>query len=561
MDLKINSRKVVASVMALSIVASGVISSEASVFSKIVPTNTISASAATNLTYQGFEYRIKSDNTINILKYNGKSANVVIPEKINNITVTGMTSELFKNNTTITSITIPKGITEISMYCFKGATNLNSVTIKGNVTEIGREAFSHTKSLKQISLPKSVNTIGREAFAGSGLESIKILKPDSASEMKIAELAFANCLNLKTVELPESLKKLERFTFTSCSSLTSINFPKTLNTLESDVFKGCSSFKSITIPNTITNLSIDVFSDCTSLENINVPNVEVFEKLLSNNCLRNTKLSKINGEPIVTYKNQRYSPVSQPIIKDEYYQPIQKNFEKVDEDNIKFFEDYLKTEIRYIVQTNTTQYMTEGQKIKALHDWVCNKVDYAYDSNGNPDPSSKNHVDSSVFFRDTTVCDGYARALTLLLREAGIEAYFIHNPGVHAWCMVKLGNSYFHVDSCHDGQSSTTNYSHFLKSDNDIKKCSAGHSSWKIGKPINSRINYTISPMPACQYSIGDVNMDGKITKADVSTIQNYLLKKITLSNTAKLLADANLDGKIDMSDAVTLVQQYPECR
>lgn len=46
MNLKINSKKVIASVMALSIVASGVLSTEASVFSKIVPTNTISASAA-----------------------------------------------------------------------------------------------------------------------------------------------------------------------------------------------------------------------------------------------------------------------------------------------------------------------------------------------------------------------------------------------------------------------------------------------------------------------------------------------------------------------------------
>ena len=54
MDLKINSKKVIASVMALSIVASGVISSEASVFSKIIPTNTISASAA--VSYGDWEY-------------------------------------------------------------------------------------------------------------------------------------------------------------------------------------------------------------------------------------------------------------------------------------------------------------------------------------------------------------------------------------------------------------------------------------------------------------------------------------------------------------------------
>ena len=202
--------------------------------------------------------------------------------------------------------------------------------------------------------------------------------------------------------------------------------------------------------------------------------------------------------------------------------------------------------------------MTKGQKIKALHDWVCDKVDYAF-VNGAADPSTECHVDSSVFMRDTTVCDGYARALTLLLREAGIEAYFIQNPGVHAWCMVKLGNRYFHVDSCHDGQSSTTNYSHFLKSDTDIKKCSAGHSSWEIGKPSNSRINYTISPMPACQYSIGDVNMDHVIDKKDVQLIQDYKLNLAQISDLT--LADTNLDGEINLADAINLIQLYPSCR
>ncbi|MBQ3947216.1 MAG: hypothetical protein II656_01745, partial [Ruminococcus sp.] len=177
--------------------------------------------------------------------------------------------------------------------------------------------------------------------------------------------------------------------------------------------------------------------------------------------------------------------------------------------------------------------------------------------NGKPDPSTECHVDSSVFMRDTTVCDGYARALTLLLREAGIESYCLSSSS-HAWCMVKLGNRYFHVDSCHD-DGNPVGYSHFLKSDNDIKKCSAGHSSWRISSPSDSRINYTISPMPACQYSIGDVNMDHVIDKKDVQLIQDYKLNLAQISDLT--LADTNLDGEINLADAINLIQLYPSCR
>ena len=81
MSLSINSKKIIASVMALSIVASGVISSEASIFSKIVPTNTISASAA--VSYGDWEYEETGTYTAKLTKYKGNGGYVIIPESIN----------------------------------------------------------------------------------------------------------------------------------------------------------------------------------------------------------------------------------------------------------------------------------------------------------------------------------------------------------------------------------------------------------------------------------------------------------------------------------------------
>ncbi|MBQ9894169.1 MAG: leucine-rich repeat protein [Ruminococcus sp.] len=546
MSLTINSKKIIASVMALSIVASGVFSSEASIFSKIVPTNTISASAA--VSYGDWEYEETGTYTAKLTKYKGNGGYVIIPESINGHTVKELGFGLFKSNKKVKSVSIPRGVLVIPDQCFDGATSLETVNIPEGLKTIGSSAFCGATNLKTISIPQSVTTIDYNAFAYSGITSISL-----PSVNTFGNYVFSNCKNLKSVILSNSITKLTYSMFKSCSSLESIVIPNSVSSIDAFVFEGCTSLKSVTISRYPEKLFREgVFRNCTSLENLNISDPAILNQLFIRQSLNDCKkFNKLNNQTIVSYRSKRYSPNAEPVFQTAFDEVIRKNFRYCDVQKFAFYNEYLNAIVKYTVGTNTHSGMTKGQKIKALHDWVCDKVDYAY-VNGKPDPSTECHVDSSVFMRDTTVCDGYARALTLLLREAGIETYYLSSSN-HAWCMVKLGNRYFHVDSCHDGQSSTTNYSHFLKSDNDIKKCSSGHSSWKIDKPGNSRINYTLSPMPACQYSIGDVNMDGKITQADVSTIQNYLLKKITLSDTAKLLADVNLDGQIDMSDAVSI--------
>ena len=291
-----------------------------------------------------------------------------------------------------------------------------------------------------------------------------------------------------------------------------------------------------------------IFNSSNKLTNINISS-NCLNKVFSSGALGGcTNLKKINNIQILNKTSD-----GKPYFDSRFNSYITQNFAICEDVKLPFMEEYIKAMVKYVVKTETAG-CTDAQKIRKLHDWVCNKVDYAF-VNGEPDPSHECHVDSSVFFRNTTVCDGYARALTLLLREAGLEAYYIHNSGVHAWCMVKLGNRYFHIDACHDGQGSTTNYSHYLKSDNNIKNCQAGHNKWTIYKP-SSRFTYTIpSKTPVCSYSLGDVNMDGTVNKAD----SDYLIKIIakTASMLDKTLTDVNGDGVVDVTDASFLRKLY----
>ena len=57
-------------------------------------------------------------------------------------------------------------------------------------------------------------------------------------------------------------------------------------------------------------------------------------------------------------------------------------------------------------------------------------------------------------------------------------------------------------------------------------------------------------------YKLGDVNGDGKVSVADATLIQRYLVRSTTFSAKQKLAADVNLDGNVSILDA-TAIQQY----
>lgn len=103
-------------------------------------------------------------------------------------------AEAFKN-TSITSITIPSTVAEVRAGAFSECADLNSVTFEGNgaLTVIGNLAFANCVSLTSISLPDSVTTIGVSAFASCyELTAVSV----GAAIQNIGDEAFASCNNI-----------------------------------------------------------------------------------------------------------------------------------------------------------------------------------------------------------------------------------------------------------------------------------------------------------------------------------------------------------------------------
>ena len=207
-------------------------------------------------------------------------------------------------NTEITNLVMPDGVTSIGKYAFANCSSLTSVTIPNSVTSIGYDAFSDCsgltsvtlhcktvgswfsgfKSIKEVILGNKVKSIGWDAFSDcSGLTSVTI--PNSVTSIgerafyecygltvtSIGERAFYECYGLTSVTIGNSVTSIGNYAFYFCYRLTSITIPNSVTSIGNYAFYDC-GLTSIEIPNSVTSIGEGAFDWCTSLTSVTVLN-------------------------------------------------------------------------------------------------------------------------------------------------------------------------------------------------------------------------------------------------------------------------------------------------
>lgn len=181
-------------------------------------TFTVTVAAATNTFY--FD-----ETTGTITKYAESDTVVVIPSKINGVTVETIGHGAFERSA-VTSVTIPDSVTAILDRAFANCSQLTNISIPNSVTSIGFSAFEHCTSLKSITLPSSLRNISMFLFHNcSQLTTIQI--PDSV--LSIQDYAFGNCISLETIHIPVSVTSIGVYAFNGCPSSMTVTYSGSKN--------------------------------------------------------------------------------------------------------------------------------------------------------------------------------------------------------------------------------------------------------------------------------------------------------------------------------------------
>ena len=264
-----------------------------------------------------WEYVERTDGNIRILKYLGLSTDVTVLSTLSSKTVVEIYDDCFKDNSTLTSVTIPDSVTRIGSsafyncrsltsitipngvkgivnYSFYNCSSLTSITIPSSVTSIGYYAFYNCTAMTRIYIPSSVTTITASSYSTSpfyGWNSSAVIYCGAASKPSDWESYwnyYGSSRQLKTiwnasgfsqqnadweyVEKNDGSVALMRY----LGTVTVVTVPttlsgKTVSEICENCFKDKTAITSLTIPNSVTSIGSSAFEGCSKLTSITIP--------------------------------------------------------------------------------------------------------------------------------------------------------------------------------------------------------------------------------------------------------------------------------------------------
>lgn len=210
---------------------------------------------------EGLLYSLSEDASFySVIGYQGTLEDVYISAYKNGLPITHIGG--FKDNETITSVSLPDTTVAIEDNAFKMCSSLTSVNIPANVTTIGEYAFNGCILLSSITIESTNINICRYAFYHCyGLKSVFL--PDGV--LNIGEYAFGFCTGITNLIIPSGVINIGARAFQQCSALERLHINEGVTTIGGNAFESCLGLTSLSLKKSLITIEENAFLNCCKL--------------------------------------------------------------------------------------------------------------------------------------------------------------------------------------------------------------------------------------------------------------------------------------------------------
>lgn len=157
-------------------------------------------------------------------------------------------------------------VVRIGEFSFAPGSNVQEkIIIPNTVTEIGKGAFYNSQNTKAIDLGSGLKSIGESAFIRAGFTSVEI--PGSVEKLENNVFAFSR---LENVTIQEGVKEIDPKAFEGVVNLKRLEIPGTVSKIEAGTFQNNTNLEELILHDGITGIGESAFANC-GIKNLTIP--------------------------------------------------------------------------------------------------------------------------------------------------------------------------------------------------------------------------------------------------------------------------------------------------
>lgn len=274
----------------------------------------------------------------------GKETSILLAACVNTVipnSVKRLGRSVFHGYTWLTEINLPDSLEYIGEYAFYGCSGLTSIDIPNTVTTICDCAFASCTGLTEVSLPTSLVDLGGCVFMDcTGLTSLHI----PANVSSVGHFLFSRAYNISSITVdpenrhydsrdncnaiidkhynylvvgcsnstvPEGIRGIEMGAFADCIYLTHLDLPNSLIFIDGEAFMDCTGLTSIIIPGSVRNINMEAFRGCTALTSVTLPeSLKQIEIYCFYGCNNLQDVTCLGGTPPTMENNNCFSSIT-----------------------------------------------------------------------------------------------------------------------------------------------------------------------------------------------------------------------------------------------------------